>query len=309
MAGDWIKLERATLNKPEVLAIGRITGAGHAAAFLACCKLWCWVDENSVDGFVDGVAPQNVDDIVSLTGFADALSKVGWGHFDTSGTKMTIPNFERHLSQGSKTRSLKHRRQDKWRTKSVDASVDAPAPQARLPEKRREEKILEEKENKQKKSRPPKFDPLKADLPFNTNEFREAWADWCGHRSDIKQPLTERMVQTQLRWMAEVGENRALVAIRHTVFKGWRGLREPDPKDQPVKTVQFNRTPKPASGTACDVCQKADVPLGPNGRCWQCVREWEQKRRQAAKNNGHAPTRNQHPGNIATTIKSQVATG
>lgn len=66
-----------------------------------------------------------------------------------------------------------------------------------------------------------------------TDDFAAAWNDWLQHRREKKEPVkpgsqTERQ---QLRVLSEWGAQRAIIAIRFTIFKGWTGLREPDPRD------------------------------------------------------------------------------
>lgn len=72
------------------------------------------------------------------------------------------------------------------------------------------------------------FRPESASLPFDGDDFRDAWLAWCKHRSEIRKPLTETSVNHQLARMVDMGEARALAMMRHTVASGWTGLREPD---------------------------------------------------------------------------------
>jgi hypothetical protein len=66
---------------------------------------------------------------------------------------------------------------------------------------------------------------------LDNSEFREAWGRWKKHRVEIKKPLKPTQTEEQLRDLEAMGLARALVAIKHTIGKGWQGLREPD--DQP----------------------------------------------------------------------------
>jgi len=70
-------------------------------------------------------------------------------------------------------------------------------------------------------------------LPFPSPEFASAWADWQQHRKEIKKPLKPTMIRAQLATFAEWGEARSIAAIRHTISKGWQGLREPDGEQRP----------------------------------------------------------------------------
>jgi hypothetical protein len=70
-------------------------------------------------------------------------------------------------------------------------------------------------------------------LPFPSSlegsvEFQEEWESWVKHRVQIKKPLTAEQVKKQLQEFGEWGVERAVAAIRHTVKKGWQGIREPE---------------------------------------------------------------------------------
>ena len=63
-------------------------------------------------------------------------------------------------------------------------------------------------------------------LVLDTDEFRKAWTEWISHRREIKKPLTPSTTRAQLDHLAGLGEKRAVAAIRHTIRKGWQGIRE-----------------------------------------------------------------------------------
>jgi hypothetical protein len=63
---------------------------------------------------------------------------------------------------------------------------------------------------------------------LDTAEFRAWWGKWAKHRREKKAPLRETMAQSQLETLATWGLARAIAVIRHTIFKGWQGLREPE---------------------------------------------------------------------------------
>jgi hypothetical protein len=63
---------------------------------------------------------------------------------------------------------------------------------------------------------------------LQTPEFEAAWADWKAHRTEIKKALKPTQEAEQLRQFAQWGVPRGVAAIRHTILKGWQGVREPD---------------------------------------------------------------------------------
>jgi len=62
---------------------------------------------------------------------------------------------------------------------------------------------------------------------LNSAEFRVAWGRWTAHRREIKKALTPSTIKMQLKKLATMGVNRAVVIIDHTIEKGWTGLYEP----------------------------------------------------------------------------------
>lgn len=83
-----------------------------------------------------------------------------------------------------------------------------------------------------------------------TPEFEEAWAKWKAHRAEIKHPLKPTSEKAQLDELELMGSDRAIAAIRWTIFKGWRGLREPEGNDARQfqrKTDQNRSLPEPPS--------------------------------------------------------------
>jgi uncharacterized protein YdaU (DUF1376 family) len=76
-------------------------------------------------------------------------------------------------------------------------------------------------------------------LPFESLDFIQSWANFRTHRKQIRKPLTPMAETMQLKQLAEIGEQRAIRAIEHTIAKGWQGIREPDGKS-PSGTPQIN---------------------------------------------------------------------
>lgn len=140
MAGEWIKVEASTADKPEVLRMARLLKIDRDAVFGKLTRLWAWFDTNSVDGVVDGVVDADIDSICYCSGFTDACIAVGWLSYDADAERVSLPNFDRHNGETAKQRALKSRRQANWR-KGVDGSVDGDASTkaSTREEKRREE--------------------------------------------------------------------------------------------------------------------------------------------------------------------------
>ena len=140
MAGDWIKIEKSTLKKPEVFRIAEQLGIHHAHAFGLCVEFWSWCDDQLTECNAKGVTEKFVDAIVSHCGFASALLSVGW--LQVRSGSLVIPNFDRHLAESAKNRALTAKRVEKSRRYKCNGDSVTKA----LPEKRREEKILNTEE-------------------------------------------------------------------------------------------------------------------------------------------------------------------
>jgi len=226
MAGDWIKVEKATARKPEIMGIARELSISMDAAFGLCFRFWCWCDDNLTTGNVFCVTESLLDETFGKQNFASAMVKVGWLQFD--GDQMTVPNFERHLSKGAKTRAetairvaecKKRKREERY---SGNESVTKKA----LPEKRREDMNTDMGDSK----KPPsivKAQP-KTEFPedLNTPEFRATWAEWIAHRTEIKKPMKPLGAKKLLKSLAEGGERKAIESINQSIANGWQGVFE-----------------------------------------------------------------------------------
>lgn len=126
MAGDWIKVESATADKPEVLRLARALNISRIAAFGAVVIFWGWLDKHSSDGTVDGVVDADVDALVGIEGFARALQSVGWLDLDANKQKIKVPNYDRLNGKSAKSRALKNDRQAKWRDRLPPDDVEKP---------------------------------------------------------------------------------------------------------------------------------------------------------------------------------------
>jgi hypothetical protein len=130
LAGDWIKVEHATIDKLEVLQMAELLETTADDVLGKLIRVWVWFDIQSRDGHAGGVTGVTlmkfIDRHVSSQGFAACMKKVGWL------TDTGIPNFDHHNGESSKKRALSNKRQSRHR--NADSVTDA------LPEKRREEK-------------------------------------------------------------------------------------------------------------------------------------------------------------------------
>lgn len=136
MAGDWIKLQKDTPDKPEVLAIATRLGLDPDAVVGKLVRIWSWFDTHTTDGNAQSVTYSFLDRLTGVTGFAEQVALVGW--LEQDGHDLRLPNFGNHNGETAKTRAQGKNRTQKHRSnaESNGASVTKTSP-----EKRREEKI------------------------------------------------------------------------------------------------------------------------------------------------------------------------
>ena len=120
MAQDWIKMREALHEDPAVLQMAALLGTRPEHVVGYCHKFWSWVSRNCHDGSVTGVTTLSLDAVLNLPGFCDMLVTVGWLEYDDADGRpvITIPHFDRHLSEGAKARALAAERQRKSRGKN-----------------------------------------------------------------------------------------------------------------------------------------------------------------------------------------------
>lgn len=121
MAGDWLKVEKVTPDKPEIMHIARECGVSDGEAFAAWFRLWVYLDTVTADGEVRFLRPEDCDKVSRMAGIGNALSSdhgCGWITFHASGA--TIVNWDRHNGESSKQRALATDRKRRQRKDSRD---------------------------------------------------------------------------------------------------------------------------------------------------------------------------------------------
>lgn len=137
MAGDWLKIEHATPDKPEIVRMADILGVDQNAVVGACLRLWIWADQQTSTGCALSVTRRWLNRLMQLDDAADAMVEVGW----LSGVDgdLTLTNFSRHNGKPAKTRAQAAQRMKKSRSECCAPGATNVAQKAQ-PEKRREEK-------------------------------------------------------------------------------------------------------------------------------------------------------------------------
>jgi hypothetical protein len=183
MAGDWIKLQKDTPDKPEVLAIAARMNLDQDAVVGKLVRIWAWFDTHTVDGNALSVTYALLDRLAGVTGFAEQMAFVGW--LNQEGHVLSLPNFGYHNGETAKKRALGKNRQDKHRSNDKsDAKSNASSVTNALPEKRREEKNINTKKEK----------ATVVACPPDVGQ--QIWDDWKQLRKAKNAPVTETVVKS-----------------------------------------------------------------------------------------------------------------
>lgn len=208
----WIKRDKSLTSKPEVLQIASRLNIDRWSAAGRCEDVWSWADEHTENGHASGVTKVFIDQLVACDGFADAMVLVGWLHIDSNG--VTIPNFDRHNGKSAKKRASDAERQKKSRDKS------------------RKECDKNHDEGATRSLSVSDFWSLISSLlpeEMQTEKMRAAWLDWEQHRKERKPRITKTSAGKQAKKLAEMGHDRAIAAIEHSIAGGYQGIFEPNP--------------------------------------------------------------------------------
>lgn len=132
MAGDWIKVQHATPDKLEIVAMATDLGLEQDAVFGKCLRLWIWADQQTTSGADLSVTAAFIDRLTDCPGFSVSLLKVGW--LKSRNGRFSIPHFDRHNGQTAKNRALT---KDRMKRLRYGQDVTDSSPEKRREEKRR----------------------------------------------------------------------------------------------------------------------------------------------------------------------------
>jgi hypothetical protein len=114
MAGDWIKIEENTPDKPEVAEIASQTGLDVDAVLGKLIRVWVWASRNCHgDGVTLVTAMSLIDRAACHAGFAQGMVEAGWLLID--GKQLTFPKFDEHNSTSAKDRGQAYLRKQRER--------------------------------------------------------------------------------------------------------------------------------------------------------------------------------------------------
>lgn len=108
MAGDWIKFELTTLDKPEVCQIADLADIDPDAVVGKLMRVWGWFDQQTENGNAPSVSKKLLDRLVGVTGFCEHMKSVAW-MIELDGV-ISLPHFDRHNGKTAKNRLLTAKR-------------------------------------------------------------------------------------------------------------------------------------------------------------------------------------------------------
>ena len=147
MAGDWIKLDKSTIDKPEIAILARRLNVSHAEAVVSFLRMFIWADSNvNCPGFVPDLSPEDLDTLsrcVPGTTAALASGAIKWLQITDNGIQFV--NWDRHNGKSAKSRSYEAEKKRKQRSSPgkcpQDTGTNVPDEPGQKwgPEKRRED--------------------------------------------------------------------------------------------------------------------------------------------------------------------------
>ena len=212
MAGDWIKLQKDTPDKPEILVMSSRLGIDSDAVVGKLVRIWSWFDTHTTEGNASCVTYSFLDRLAGVTGFAEQMALVGW--LEQSGHDLKLSNFGYHNGHTAKTRALGKNRTEKSRS---NAPSNANTVTNTSPEKRREEK------NKD-------IETIKVSPPNGVSIT--VWQDFQKLRRTLKAPITETAMAGIQREAEKVGYSLEK-ALTTCVERSWRGFKSEWITDKP----------------------------------------------------------------------------
>jgi hypothetical protein len=219
MAGEWLKFEANTPEKPEVFAITVALGWDDPDLTVGkLLKVWRWFDQHTTDGNAASVSLALLDRIAGVTGLSQAMCDVGWLVQIDGG--LTLPNFARHNGKTAKERAQTAKRVANHKS-NAGANGEGNGESVSGALAREEKSRKEKKESKTKTSAAPAYDP-KPDLVAN-GVGEQTMADWLALRTKKRAPVTATVLAQLLRETEKAGmsldDALALCCVR-----GWTGF-------------------------------------------------------------------------------------
>lgn len=115
MKGEWIKVEKETIDKRQIIVAADKLGVDPDKVFAAWFRFWSWLDGETCTGFIPEMSPCAGDRICGLSGFCQAMADQNepWLIFDETG--MTVRGWSDHNGRSAKLRAQEAKKKYKQR--------------------------------------------------------------------------------------------------------------------------------------------------------------------------------------------------
>lgn len=149
MALDWLKVEKVTPDKPEIIILARKLQISQGEAFLNWFRVYSWADGITSDGRVPFLSLEDGDRLSrSCPGTCAALASKEIGWLATKTVRgvdgIEFKNWDRHNGESAKKRANAAEKKRKQR-KKCPPEIGTDVPEKQGPEKRREDKRINKK--------------------------------------------------------------------------------------------------------------------------------------------------------------------
>jgi hypothetical protein len=207
MAGDWIKWTKGLTKKREVGVLASKLGRDRHEVAGRLMTLWEWCDDNLYDSDYDQSGNASVvigdkafvDEMVGLSGFADALAspEVAWLVLGDGG-RITFPKFDNHNGNTAKNRLYEQKKKANQRKEALKTSLKCPdetgtTEGTKIGTRREETRGDERREESSNRERPNGQPPKKVSLSKAGKEPVDlAGLDWS-HVMSMVQSLAKRV--------------------------------------------------------------------------------------------------------------------
>jgi hypothetical protein len=239
MAGDWIKLESTTPDKPEVDVIARHLAVAREHVVGCLARLWIWADQQSLNGHALSVTETTLDDIARLPRLAEAMRKCGW--LTGGNGALTFPHFDYHNGKSAKTRALAQRRKQSERVTRM-SRLQRDKKDRKHPERREEGKpssVVDVPRTSLSHSVAASSARKGAPLPDDWM-LPETWRDWALACQPSWTTGHCNLVAAQFRdyWIAQPGQR----ALKRNWLATWRNWIRREPATGEPKPAQESST-------------------------------------------------------------------
>ena len=211
MAGDWIKMRTNLDTDWRVIEMAGHLGIAELHVVGCLWKLWTWADQHTLDGNAIRVTSVTLDRFTGVTGFADALRKVGW--LEGRDNALSFPRFAEHNGQTAKNRAETNKRVARHRNANTVTDVT----QKPLPEKRREEKRINTHTHSGGDAISDVIVPEW--MAYRWAAYLEAWRLMHGKGSIMPSPTQQALVMR----LSQLGQDKALADLAFMIERASKG--------------------------------------------------------------------------------------